>query len=364
MATRSYSRIIKVGNNPNNYTQENYSNTSSSSSSVGGHLILSPQAHSFVHAVSTGVGGWSKPGFVNPLPAGADQVAPPGLDWSKLDNAANARFSGKLRKGSVSMGINIAQYAQSRDMIVNRLGQLDKLIGTHAGRLEKSRAGRKRLQRKVLRKKELLANDVLELEFGVLPLLNDVHGALMTVCQEGVPPLWLSGRAKGRILSSTQQNSNPEIRQTWDGRMTVTVNAKVVVENPNVWLLNRLGLLNPAAVLWDAIPWSFVVNMFVNTNQIINSISDTVGLDVTGRNTTRSYAVIRESVVASPTFASANKTGGAFSNVFIKSRSRSVGSFPPVTVEFKIPNLNWELAIIAASLVVQKIKKLNNLIGI
>lgn len=302
-----------------------------------------------------------------PPDASASPGYPPGFTWNTLDNEALARFNGKLRKGGASLGITIATYKQSREMVVNRLNLMARRIDYTIKALQQ-RKNRGRLH--WLRKqREPLAGQVLEGYFGWAPLYEDVYSSLNTVIQQAIPLSWVRAQSRGIIRDYRQARGpadNPWSYENFDGKAMVTLAASVYVENPNLWLLNRMGLINPATVAWDLVPFSFVVNMFVNVNQIISSITDEVGLTISNRSTTRTVQFAHKTVLESrPNVYTHNpevKPGMAISVVQRKQKIRTPGSFPSVKVQFRLPQANWDLAAIASSLLVQKSKTLNKLI--
>lgn len=254
------------------------------------------------------------------------------------------------------MGVTLASWKQSRDMIISRANSMRRMVDSSIGHLEGNPGALRRLKRE----REPLAGQVLEGEFGWKPLAQDIHAALFTVCKDGIPDEWITSRAKGTIFDSNQVGTNPVSRNSWDGRAWVTYSAKVAISNPNLWLLNRLGLINPATVALDLIPWSFVTAMFINQNQMVNSITDEVGLTVSNQSITRCTHSGYERFQYSP--GSANYPGPSFGRVNQKNRVRTTATSLQPKWQVKVPDLNWELAVIATSLVVQRIQKLNRLI--
>jgi hypothetical protein len=240
-------------------------------------------------------------------------------------------------------------------MIVNRFRHLQRTLDSSIGFLEKNPGAVKRLRRD----REPLANQVLETEFGWRPLFADVHSALFTVCKDGVPPQYITSRAKRRIyVRNSVVTSDSKGFDEWAGSASLTYSARVLVTNPNLWMLNRLGLINPATVAWDLIPWSFVVNMFLNVNQMINSITDEIGLDVAEQTITRTSKLL----LTTDRRGTTDKRGFAVSTRNIKTKSRTLGTPLKPHFEARLPELNWELCLIAGSLVVQKFQKINNII--
>lgn len=50
------------------------------------------------------------------------------------------------------------------------------------------------------------------------------------------------------------------------------------VENPNLHRATTLGLTNPAAIAWELVPFSFVVDWFIPIGNFLNSWTDFLGL--------------------------------------------------------------------------------------
>lgn len=142
--------------------------------------------------------------------------------------------------------------------------------------------------------------------------------------------------------------------------MRVSRSATVEISNPNGWLRERAGLNNPAAVAWDLVPWSFVVNMFVNTGQLVNSITDFVGLSFPSSSITTRYDLNYRTHISGRISPKVYGSGSADFRYDFKMRQLGGVARPPVV--FKVPDLNWGLAAIAASLFAQKFSAANSLL--
>jgi hypothetical protein len=152
---------------------------------------------------------------------------------------------------------------------------------------------------------------------------------------------------------TTKTPGMPTTTRTFTGRGRVTYSAGVDIANPNLWLANRMGVINPAVVAWDLVPWSFVVNMFVNVNAVLGSFTDLVGLNLTNVSVTKSYTLLQEEVVY--TKWSEHEAYYASSSVVGKGRSRTSGSIPKPSLRLRLPNVNFELMAIASALLRQKV---------
>jgi hypothetical protein len=271
-------------------------------------------------------------------------------------NEVYAQWVGKLRRGDASMGVTLGSWAQSRSMIVDRAKKLHNFFS-----LVQKNTRRKRY---LYRRKDL-ASDFLEGEFGWLPLVSDIHAALTTVCAGAIPPQWVRASRSYNHSKVTTTTGFGTItnRVVESGSARLTIAAGAEISNPNLWLANRLGVINPAIVAWDLVPWSFVVNMFVNMNQVIESITDTVGLTISNGSVTRSSRILREEYSFVPidfTDSGVNYYRGETYgiNVNTASRVRTVGGIPTPSLSLKLPRVNWELAGIASALLTQKVRSI------
>lgn len=135
------------------------------------------------------------------------------------------------------------------------------------------------------------ANTWLEFHFGWEPLIQDVYNVVKLLSDPlpgGYRDTDSLPHPPGKVVFDVtdRRTSNKgtvwEENQTWNcrGFVKAKAGAEFYVSNPNLYLLNRLGLVNPAAILWESIPFSFVVDWFFTTSAWINQYSDLVGVTV------------------------------------------------------------------------------------
>lgn len=194
-------------------------------------------------------------------------------------------------RSSADIGAAVAEASSACDMIAKRALQLRTFAG-HLRRFDFPRAARELgLSRppKGVSRKHQFASNYLEFHFGWSPLVGDVFNAV-DVLQSPLKPATPLGRA-GHQYESIDPPSDVDIgpwgsRVVTRGRGTVRVSATVKVRNENLWLANQLGLVNPASVLWEIVPFSFVVDWFVNVGDFLSRPTDLAGLDVDYVSTT------------------------------------------------------------------------------
>lgn len=245
-------------------------------------------------------------------------------------NKAYEKFKAKCQPDSAGLAINLAQRKQAIDMIAKRglqiLGFANSLRKGDLPQALKSLGLLKdQKARKIIRKyrryykyhngtwklqkgfhrskvagklqfdlptKRSVSDLFLECHFGWSPLIGDIHSSI-DVLQSGVPPerVSVSSTRSYSPKWNTSTSDNPIHYYEETHRGTWRITADIIVSNPNLWLANQLGLVNPAAVIWDAIPFSFVLGWFVNVDSFLASFTDFWGLSLTNQSITSHWVM-------------------------------------------------------------------------
>lgn len=140
-----------------------------------------------------------------------------------------------------------------------------------------------------------LANGWLLYSYGVKPLAEDIYNGL-DVLRRPFPEETIRGSASAsRSLRGPTQLTRDSYTGQWfnywseySGTVRVSCGAVIQVNNPDVFTLNQMGLTNPVQWANEAIPFSFVLDWFSNLSQVISSLTDFVGLNVSQTWTSRS----------------------------------------------------------------------------
>lgn len=119
-----------------------------------------------------------------------------------------------------------------------------------------------------------LASKWLWWSYGVAPLAGDIYNSV-DVLQRPIPSMRIKGSG-----SATDKNVVNWYGTMWhfSSKAHVRMAVDVRLENPNLYLANQLGLTNPAQWALEAIMFSFVLDWFSNLSQIVNQMTDFVGL--------------------------------------------------------------------------------------
>lgn len=264
-----------------------------------------------------------------------------------LEEKCYQKVRRKLYKGSAAFGVTLGSMKQSKEMVEERLDTIRTKGASAFARLASVERRRGLYHTKTL---ETAASVHLEIIFGWTPLLADIVAGCTSVIQ----------LSDVHTFISVAQNATGNVRTGNDHyatRSRVAVSTGVRITNPNRWLAERAGLLNPATVAWDLVPWSFVVNMFVNTGQLVQSITDFAGLEFKDmmQTTTQQYwcerAVTSGNIVVSSGWTGYDK------------RRKEASLRPPRSLTFRLPDANWDTAAMAASLMIQQFTKVATKLG-
>lgn len=249
--------------------------------------------------------------------------------WSQLAyNKAYARFKEDVLGDQAGLGETFAEWKQNLNLITSSAVALtrsyraarkgnwkraaDELGGNDDYRRQNRSAARKTADTAT---KWWLAN-----AFGIQPTIGDIRQAL----EELSAPLPY-GKAKGTCQTQFDEDKNPYGygRYVRKCRLKHRISADVLLVNPNVFLLNQVGLLNPLSLAWELIPFSFMIDWLFKVGDYLASFSDWVGLELrkacsssfiryndqytltgnpncSGTNETFGYALIRRESIPSP----------------------------------------------------------------
>lgn len=229
-------------------------------------------------------------------------VNSPPTEWygvsADIHNKCYAKFVAKVREQSAQLGPSAAEWQQSEKMIRQRGGQLLRAARQlkrgypfeffrELGMLHRRPRG---LPNRSDPKKA--ANLWLEYHFGWEPLVKDIYSAV-DVLQA---PLPVKHKVMVRKTSEWMelkwdQNDYPysTLVRRLRGKFREQMIARIEVTNPNLYTATSLGLTNPASILWEIVPFSFVVDWFIPVGSFLSSFTDFLGVAVTEQSQTKSW---------------------------------------------------------------------------
>lgn len=227
---------------------------------------------------------------------------------SRVYARAYASFKKQAEMPSAELLLNAVEGRKSLEMIAARAFQLRELLNAlRKGRLGDAwlymtlnpdqsllglKNGRRRDSRFVsgkerqasmdeARRIRQLVKDIgsifLEFRYGWSPLMADIKSAC-EVLSKPIPDKLI--RASAVETYGERGTDDVGAPLTSNVSEKVTIKGRIRVTNPNLDLANRLGLINPASVAWEAVPFSFVVDWFLPVGDFLRSYTDFAGIEL------------------------------------------------------------------------------------
>ncbi|DAD51160.1 maturation protein [ssRNA phage SRR7976323_1] len=140
----------------------------------------------------------------------------------------------------------------------------------------------------------------LELQYGWLPLLSDIHSAFDVVTDALGDPLAHHTYCKRRVSESLLLSQVYGDAGYWESQETtryaearVETKFRFRIENSVLAYLSGFKLTNPLYIFWVAMPFSFVVDWILPIGDWLDSLTATLGLQFKdGYQTTKTYGSI------------------------------------------------------------------------
>lgn len=195
-------------------------------------------------------------------------------------NQSYSRMVNKLSGEQSAIGVAAAEWRQSFGMIANRSMGLYRAYkelrkGDFGGFLNALRTSPRRRDRGRTRNAVKEASGLwLEYSFGWKPMVGDIFSA----CEQLSEPLPSNEKVRGR--SKDQKFVNYANTQTIDYRFRCEMGAKFALTNPNLYLAAQLGLVNPALIAWELVPFSFLADWVFDVSSFLGAFTDFVGLSM------------------------------------------------------------------------------------
>lgn len=144
-----------------------------------------------------------------------------------------------------------------------------------------------------------IASKYLEYAYGWKPLMQDIFGLSELAKESGKKPLLIRGRGKSvrePNVSWRYVNVSNEAESIMDSsncrdRVNCTLWGRVDPEYAGTRALNRMGLLNPASLAWELVPWSFVIDWVLPIGPVLQALTAPAGLKFVDGSISRKVSV-------------------------------------------------------------------------
>lgn len=284
--------------------------------------------------------------------------------------AVNLSLTG-LKDQKVNLGIAFASRQQTVDLVLQSAKRvasgLRDLKSGNFSRAWRSLGGKGPVPRRPGAKgksqSKALADDWLALQFGWKPLLDDVYGAAEQLAKIYQRPV-RSRISRSRTWNGAEVTSHPSWGIISEVRKTASVTVKYVyvfsVSSQIVTDLSSVGITNPATVLWDKLPWSFVIDWFVPVGTFIDALDASLGLSFEKGCKT----VFQKSRSISDGRGSASWGGWSYrgsmksTNTLVECSRTPLSAFPSPSVPVFSPRFSNSKAVTLSALIYQQLAKL------
>lgn len=206
-----------------------------------------------------------------------------------MRNEAVTKALLQIADQKVNLGENLATAGQTARLFAGACKNLADFL-QHVARDRSVRKYLGKSYRDIRREgvPEFVSRKYLEYVYGWKPLMQDVYSLSKELKEKTASPLLFSGSARssrqGQGRPSTQYNNGGNNTSTTLGPPTVQMTVRCHLWgqiDPN-WAgarsLNQFGLLNPASLAWELMPWSFVVDWLLPVGSVLQALSAPAGL--------------------------------------------------------------------------------------
>lgn len=247
------------------------------------------------------------------------------------DDAAIQKLYDLLAENKAQMATTFAERQQTIDLVADKLEKVFRAY-RDVKRGNPNRAARRLGLKSHRARSKQASGQWLELQYGWLPLIGDVH----TMLNFNTPirnSIYGVGRTNEQLSYSKSLYGIGKFNINASYWSIVKYGADVHVSDPALAFSQRAGLLNPAVVAWELMPFSFVIDWAVPIGDYLDNLTATVGLSFT--NTYRSHQAVIE-VNAKSDIDEATQKPAKF-NGFARETYRNLVAFPSPSLSIKNP---------------------------
>jgi len=157
--------------------------------------------------------------------------------------------------------------------VQHRLARIRRELANKKAFNDRKRIARLRAE---MRQLEHMSSLFLAWRYGVSPLMADLF-SLIDIMDGTSPFRRISVSSSGSKSVPFSYSSSSE-REKGTILRRVKIFANVSCSNPDLLLANRLGVINPATVLWELTPYSFVLDWFLPIGKWLANFSASAGM--------------------------------------------------------------------------------------
>lgn len=213
---------------------------------------------------------------------------------SGMEDAAVIKALSQLKNQKVNLAVAFAERAETAELFTSVVTRIAKAVRSFRaknpkdwGRVVKSQTGRHAIRKDIPER-------WLEVQYGWKPLMQDVYGATAALnARERDAKAYraeikasVSNRDAGNAIL-LDQGDYGSIRGTYQHITRCKVHLSYVLENPVLATLAQLGITNPAELLWEKLPYSFVIDWASPIGNYLSAFDAALGWQFLGGSCTK-----------------------------------------------------------------------------
>lgn len=223
-------------------------------------------------------------------------AGPPDLDSEERAESVTKCLN-KIADNKANVGENVALIRQTARLLYSPVKAYTDLLKAFPRGLNRRDLARFSYRELIMgRVPKRIAEQYLAYVYGFKPLMEDVYGISELLKEHGKAPMLMHANAKARRRFMTgayaYTNISADSNERWDNGAWDSLTRTIVWCKPNpqyqfLRCLNQLGLLNPASLVWELVPYSFVVDWLLPIGPVLTAMSAPAGLDFVAGSTSR-----------------------------------------------------------------------------
>lgn len=216
---------------------------------------------------------------------------------SNLINSVEVKALNKLKSQDFHLGNFLAESRQTIGMVANSARTIAKQVHNFRRKSPLGWASVLKYQHGNLPKSKwpCIPSAWLELQYGWIPLMSDIRGALFHLSRRSrfdLPIVTVKSTGRSEDVITTGNIGCRAFSAVYKHNYIVKQQVKVTLSygmaDPGLAELSSLGLINPLEIVWEVIPYSFVVDWFLPVGGWLSALTADVGYSfVSGTKSTK-----------------------------------------------------------------------------
>lgn len=195
---------------------------------------------------------------------------------TQVTTSEKNRLRGKVLSESVNLGQMLAEYRQTASLFTSLVPDAVRLTKALVRKQPGLLFGNKKIG--------AVSDHFLKYQYGMKPLVSDVHGSLAALRRRFVEniyyetsvPIHRQSTSPWFVVHTLPYPNNLYLNNLFykvfiqrDGRLY----GRVKLDNAMLYnSMGTFGLTNPAALAWELAPWSFAVDWMFNVGKVLSSL--------------------------------------------------------------------------------------------